>query len=181
MQSTSVRFRQFAIRSGLCPVALVWILATVLAGTAAGQEETLPAQAVQTQSAPDSSIRIENPGQPSNWFFQVQETSVKFAIFIAFWLLSYMIAFGIFRIFLKRNHDPLATTAWTFGVALVLIFFSAFICFSEYTLLPDARPDVNTPLFEYLKMINPLPWVLGFVLVAVLAVVNIIGARPRSG
>ncbi len=124
---------------------------------------------------------LRQVGTPTNPIFGTDRIEIKIVIFLVLWAVSYMMGFLFFQKGLGNRRNPIQATASSFVVAAMFIFVSAFLCFSEHTLRPGANPQSLTEFgMEYLKQINPLPWLFVVIILGTLVVVNYLISRQES-
>ncbi len=118
---------------------------------------------------------------PTNPFFGIDRVEVKIVIFVVFVALSYAIGYLFFQMDLGKRKNPIQATASSFAVAAMFILVSAFLCFSEHTARDGADPQIMASFgLEYLKQINPLPWLFVAIILGTLVTVNYLISRQES-
>ena len=128
-----------------------------------------------------ATVVLRSVGTPTNPIFGTSRIEIKIVIFIVLYALAYMMGYLLFQKDLGKRRNPIQATASSFVIVALLIFVSAFFCFSEHTFRPGANVQGSTSFgMDYLSQINPLPWIFVVVILTALVVINHLASRQES-
>ncbi len=87
-----------------------------------------------------------------NVFLQTSNIALKIGGFFVGAIISYTVFFFLFKALIKKNKSPAKIFTVTFSLFMFTLYFLAFLCFSEYTIIQDY--EAQLPLRDYLSNLS---------------------------
>lgn len=101
-----------------------------------------------------------------NIILHTENPLIKIGVFLALTVIFYLVSWAIFRFVIMKFKSPAKTFVYCFLGFLLLVYASAFICFSEYTMIQAY--DKNAP---YISQLN---WMIILVSFAIWAIFSLV-------